>query len=159
MNCGALPMTPWEEALFEKGKVPGVRTACQIPPILLARAANVRDAAMKHIKPTDVTLADMKRALSPHLKKFYKLDPMFLLEYTFLTESAPVMASEQVRGALMACLPNEKTVNPSIPQVVLVQRGSLFGLTLLSSEKGRQWTCKGMELYVFLMEPLIALGG
>lgn len=107
LNTGAVPMLPWEQALWSPGGIPNTRAVCDIPASLLAEVLNVRDAARRLIGPDDTTFADMRRAVSPYIKTLLALDRSFILEFTFLSDHAAAIASEQTRVATLELLPTE----------------------------------------------------
>ena len=49
INTGVVQMLPWEAILFVKGKMAGVREACDIPPEMLRKHIIARSAASKFL--------------------------------------------------------------------------------------------------------------
>ena len=119
INNGMLKRLPWEVLLFgESGFIGDLPQSIAVPLDLevIVDCGNARAAAMKCFKgvgdATNVSFADMRKAIAPQRASLLSHESTFYLELDFLMLHAEKVADARVREQMLATLP-DRSETPS----------------------------------------------
>jgi hypothetical protein len=118
IQTGKLPMTQWEDLVYEKGAIDGVPCHGTYPDELFDELRSVRQAVDDYIGPKRLTISQMQKCMNANAKKLKELHPSIACDIAFLNEHVQNLVVAGVRAAILGEFPTA-TFQPSIAQVTL----------------------------------------
>ena len=106
---GDVKLLPWEEVLFETGKIDNVPSTFSVPERFLEKCSNARDTALSYLKDGSydrATLAQIKKELMSHYKDLVQMDRFFVIELSFMNLMASDLIIDKIKAKVIDLLPN-----------------------------------------------------
>ena len=106
---GDVKLLPWEEVLFETGKIENVPSTFSVPEQFLEKCSNARDTALSYLRDGSydrATLTQIKKELNSHYKDFMQMDRFFVIELSFMNLIASDSIIDKIKAKVIDLWPN-----------------------------------------------------